>query len=248
MDEFFIILILIGIVSAFIGTLAGGGGLITLPAMMLVGVPIQTGIATNKFSSGIAACTSVFYLMRNKQVSTKTILMNVSIAFIGGITGALITSSISETNMNIIALILLVFAFITTITNKKWASEDNKNKMLTKKRSYLIPYFVAVYDGGFGPGSSTFAILHYMGRNETYLKAVQLTRVLILGSCFGAFLVFYNTGFIQWNYAIAMAIGSAIGSQIGLLALPHIPIKVAKMLLVSIIILLIGQVGYKLIV
>ncbi|WP_052343626.1 sulfite exporter TauE/SafE family protein [Bacillus massiliigorillae] len=244
--EFSIILIVIGIFSSFIGTLAGGGGLITLPAMMLVGIPIQTGIATNKFSSGIAALTSVSYLLRNKQISFKTICLNLCIASIGGFSGAIITTSISEKEMNFIALLLLVFAFFVTLNNKRWTN-NNENSKNVKKQSILFPYLVAMYDGGFGPGSSTFGILYYLGRNETYLKAAQLTRVLILGSCFGAFLVFYIIGFIQWNYAIAMAIGSAIGSQIGLFALPHIPIKVAKNLLTFIIILLIGQVIFKLV-
>lgn len=57
--------------------------------------------------------------------------------------------------------------------------------------------------------------------------------------------MFYQTGFVQWHNAIAMAIGSAIGSQIGLLALPRIPVRYAKSLLITIIFLLIGQVLYK---
>lgn len=62
----FLLLMMIGMLSAFIGTLAGGGGIITLPAMMLIGIPIQVGIATNKFSSGIASFTSIIYLLKNK--------------------------------------------------------------------------------------------------------------------------------------------------------------------------------------
>jgi uncharacterized protein len=67
-----------------------------------------------------------------------------------------------------------------------------------------------------------------MNGNNTYMKAIQLTRVLIPGSCLGAFIVFYQTGFVQWHYAIAMAISSAVGSQIGLLALPKVPLEFAK--------------------
>ncbi|WP_369690102.1 TSUP family transporter [Effusibacillus lacus] len=90
-------------------------------------------------------------------------------------------------------------------------------------------------------------MIHFMRKSNTYTKAVQLTRVLILGSCVGAFIIFYNTGFVQWDYAIVMAIGSALGSQIGLFALPHIPLKFAKALLLAIIFLLIGQVVFNII-
>ncbi|MFD3446032.1 sulfite exporter TauE/SafE family protein [Microbacteriaceae bacterium 4G12] len=247
MDTLFFTLLVIGIVSSFIGTLAGGGGLITLPAMMLVGVPIQIGIATNKFSSGVAALTSIFYLLKNKHLSVKTIIMNVCIAFIGGMSGALITSHVTEQTMNIIALTLLLFALIITLKNKQWVSSVEEKAKDTTIVSNVIPFFIAAYDGGFGPGSSTFGILHYMNQKNTYMKAVQLTRVLIFGSCCGAFIIFYQTGFVQWYYAIAMAIGSAIGSQIGLIALPKVPVKLAKILLVTIIFLLMGQVAFKII-
>ncbi len=235
LDTLFFTLIGIGIVSSFIGTLAGGGGLITLPAMMLVGIPIQIGIATNKFSSGVAALTSVSYLLKNKHLSGKTIVMNVCIALTGGVSGALITSSMTERTMNIIALVLLIFAFIVTLKNKQWVSSVKETDKDTSIISNITPFFIAAYDGGFGPGSSTFGILYYMHRKNTYTKAVQLTRVLILGSCLGAFIVFYQTGFVQWHYAIAMAIGSAVGSQIGLLALPKVPLKFAKYLLITIL-------------
>ncbi|OAT72919.1 sulfite transporter TauE/SafE [Parageobacillus thermoglucosidasius] len=247
LDTLFFTLIGIGMIFSFIGTLAGGGGLITLPAMMLVGIPVQIGIATNKFSSGIAALTSVSYLLKNKHLSGKTIMMNVCIALAGGASGALITSSMTERTMNIIALALLIFAFIVTLKNKQWVSSVKETDKDTGMISNMLPFFIAAYDGGFGPGSSTFGILYYMHRKNAYPKAVQLTRVLILGSCLGAFMVFYQTGFVQWHYAIAMAIGSAIGSQMGLFVLPKVSLKFAKYLLITIIFLLIGQVLFKIV-
>ncbi|AEH47861.1 sulfite exporter TauE/SafE family protein [Parageobacillus thermoglucosidasius] len=245
MGALFFALMGIGMISSFIGILAGGGGLITLSAMMLVGIPVQIGIATNKFSSGMAALTSVSYLLKNKHLSGKTIMRNVCIALAGGVSGALITSSMTERTMNIIALILLIFSFFVTLKTKQWVSSvkeaDNDTSIISK----IMPFFIAAYDGGFGPGSSTFGILYYMHRKNSYAKAVQLTRVLILGSCLGAFIVFYQTGFVQWHYAIALAIGSAIGSQMGLLVLPKVSLKLAKSLLMAIIFLLIVQVLFK---
>ncbi|MCM3737897.1 sulfite exporter TauE/SafE family protein [Bacillus cytotoxicus] len=244
-----IILFFIGIVSSFVGTLAGGGGLITLPAMILTGIPIQTSIATNKFSSGIAAFSSVTYLIHLKQLSIKTIIQNLFVAFLGGIGGALITTHISEKTMNIIAFILLFFALVVTIKNKRWidTAQCGHHESIKKKWTPFILFFIATYDGGFGPGSSTFGILYYMKKQQTYLEAVQLTRVLIFGSCAGAFIIFYQTGFLQWPYAIAMAFGSIIGSQIGLLVLPRVPLKIAKLLLITIMCFLIIQMVFKII-
>lgn len=242
-----LLIFFIGIVSSFVGTLAGGGGLITLPAMMLTGIPIQTSIATNKFSSGIAAFSSGFYLIHHKHLKIRTIIKDVLVAFIGGIGGAFLTAHVSEQTMNMTAFILLFFALVVTIRNKGW----NENIQLEKKITYnkiqrlLIPFFIAAYDGGFGPGSSTFGILYYMKQQQTYIKAVQLTRVLIFGSCVGGFIIFYQTGFLEWPFAIAMAFGSIIGSQIGLIILPKVPLKLARSLLISIVCLLMAQMIYK---
>ncbi|WP_249660767.1 sulfite exporter TauE/SafE family protein [Lysinibacillus fusiformis] len=238
-------LICIGIIAAFIGTLAGGGGLITLPAMMLVGIPIQTSIATNKFSTGISALSSIFYLLYHKELHLKAILKYIAIAGIGGVGGALLAVSLSEKAMNFTACILLIFALVVTLKNKAWTNTVNHTEHTTS--SLWQPFFIAMYDGGFGPGSSTFSILYYLRCQHTYIKAVQLTRVLLFGSCTGAFIVFYQTGFIQWHYAIAMALGSILGSQLGLLVLPHMPIKIAKLLLPVIISLLIIQMLWKII-
>ncbi|MED4889544.1 sulfite exporter TauE/SafE family protein [Lysinibacillus sp. FSL R7-0073] len=238
-------LVCIGIIAAFIGTLVGGGGLITLPAMMLIGIPIQTSIATNKFSTGISALSSIFYLLYHKELHLKAIIKYIAIAGIGGVCGALLAVSLSEQIMNFIACILLIFALVVTFQNKAWTDTENHTEHTTS--SLWQPFFIAMYDGGFGPGSSTFSILYYLRCHHTYIKAVQLTRVLLFGSCTGAFIGFYQTGFIQWHYAIAMALGSIIGSQLGLLVLPHIPIKVAKLLLTVIISLLIIQMLWKII-
>lgn len=244
-------LMLIGLGASFIGTLAGGGGLITVPGMMLTGIPIQTSIATNKFSSGIAALSSVFYLIRNKQLSVHFLLITILIAVLGGIGGALVTTNIQEETMNIIAFALLCFALIVTIKNKQWTAtiqQDKKQKQqkTTKKRLY-IPFLIAAYDGGFESGSATFSILFYLKSNFTYIKAVQMTRVIILGSCTGGFIIYYQNGFINWYYAICMAVGSIIGSQIGLLVLPKVSQKAAKTLLVVIISALMLQMIVKII-
>jgi uncharacterized protein len=248
LETSFFLLTLIGILSSFVGTLAGGAGLITLPAMMLVGIPIQAGIATNKFSAGLASLTSITYLLKNKELDVKTIIVStIFISSIGGVIGARITSSIREKKMNAIALVLLLFALFVSLQNKQWVSSVENKKKKSGIISKILSFSIAIYDGGFGPGSSTFAVLHYMSQQYTYVKAAQLTRVFIFGSCLGAFIVYYQTGFVEWHYALAMAIGSAVGSQIGLLALPRIPLRVAKSMLVSILFLLIGQILYKLI-
>ncbi|MGG1481175.1 sulfite exporter TauE/SafE family protein [Bacillus smithii] len=241
MDLNTIILVSIGLGASFPGTIAGGAGLITVPAMMLIGIPVQTSIATNKFSSGIAAASSVFYLLHRKQVGGITILYIFLLALAGGIGGALWTSHLQEKSMKVLAFCLLCFALAVNLKSKKWSLNPDSQSYSINKRNIYYPILIAAYDGGFGPGSSTFSILYFMKHNSSYKDAAQLTRVLIFGSCAGGFIVFYQNGFIHWPYAVAMALGSTVGSQIGILTLPKIPTKIAKYLLNLIICLLIIQ-------
>lgn len=240
-----IILACIGVLASILGTLVGGAGLVTLPAMMLFGIPVHTGIATNKFSTAIGSFTSVFYLLRKGDLTIRDVSIFLSIALIGGLSGALITTSIPEKTMNGLALILLIFAFFVSLNNKNWTATTTVSTVQKNWKTYTLPYFIGVYDGSFGPGATTFGIIHYMKQNLSYVKAVQYARALILGSSIGAFLVFVQTSYFDWHYAIAMAIGSMIGSQIGVYLLPYIPLRLAKFLLTSILVIIITEVTIK---
>ena len=247
MDDTLILLGVIGMFASFMGTLAGGQAIITLPGMILLGIPIHTSIATNKFSNGFACLTSILYLWKKGTLEIKTIYMHICIAFVGGGLGAFITSSISDKALNIIALCLLVLALFVAFKQKQWIEKAQTQYSKSWRFRNILLFLISVYDGGFGPGSSTFSILHFMNQGNTYVKAAQLTRVLIFGSCLGAFIVFYKTGVVHWPYAIAMALGSALGSQIGILALPHIPFRVAHSLMTLILFFLVGQMVFKLV-
>lgn len=244
MDAQGVMLFFIGLFAAFLGTLAGGAGLITLPAMMLFGIPVQVGVATNKFSTGIASFAGVITLTKQKAISWKRAWRSVTVAIIGGVAGASITSHLSERTMNIVALILLCFALVISLGN--W-EVDPKKAISSGKMNALLPLLIAIYDGSFGPGSSTFGILHYTRQTGAYLQAVQLTRVLIFGSCLGAFLIYYQTGYFQWYYAIPLALGSILGTEVALKVVPRIPKTLAKKMINGIIVLLIVQVSLKLI-
>jgi uncharacterized membrane protein YfcA len=122
--------------------------------------------------------------------------------------GGFITSNINEKILNIVVIVLLSFALFVTML-KKPAQEDGQshpreNSSLIQK---TLSFFIAVYDGGFGPGSSTLGIMMFIHRGYRYMEAVYLTRMLILGSASGAMIVFWKNGFINWYYVIPLTVG-----------------------------------------
>lgn len=242
------ILFVLGVGAAVLGTLAGGGGLITLPMMLFLGIPIQTGIATNKFASGLGSFSSILYTLKKKEFTPRLIFQFVFVSIIGGGCGAFVTSMLSDHVMNIVALILLIGSLWITFASKRWKYESINvekihNQTIVDKS---IQLGIGVYDGGFGPGSSTFAILYFLRKGFNYVGSVQLARVLNFGSCLAAFIIFFVTGHFQWKIALTMAAASIIGNQLGLRFAEYVPIKIARMLLIAVSVLLIVQVSLKL--
>jgi len=247
MDSTMLLMFFLGIGASFLGTLAGGGGLVTLPVMLFLGIPIQTGIATNKFASGLGSFSSVMYSLRRKKEPNQFYFFLIGLSIVGGAIGALVTSMLPEKLMNIVALVLLVFALGLTLQKSRWTNEQLPKNVSVKGWKRYLPLGIGIYDGGFGPGSSTFAIIYFLNQGQNYVQSVQLARVLNFGSCLSAFIIFYATGHFKWDVAITMAVASIIGNQLGLRVAKYVSIKLARTFLLSISCLLVLQIVVKII-
>ncbi|MER1988036.1 MAG: sulfite exporter TauE/SafE family protein [Solibacillus sp.] len=234
-------LLAIGIIASMVGSMFGAAGLVTLPAMLLVGIPIHTTVAVNKFATGISAFTNVLTFLIKKQITFKSILPLILTATFGGVVGAFLATRLSEQLMNIIACILLIFALIIVITSKQFilngAKQDNP-----QPTNLIAPFIISIYDGGFGPGSASMSITYYLKKQYLYLKAVEFSRIIIFSSCFGAFWLYLWLGLMDWGVAIPIAIGSIIGSHLGLKLLPLMKMKWLQVILPIIFALLILQI------
>lgn len=233
------VLLLIGIVSNVLGTLAGGGGLITLPTMLLLGIPAHSAIGANKVANMISTSTNIVTMLRKKELSGKEIRPIVVICAIGGVLGGYTASYLTTKTLTLIAIILLLFAFLLSLFGK--ASFGNSLQLQLKKRTKALLMSVGFYDGIFGPGSGTLLIYLFAAEKLAYMKAVMLGRVGIFATCTGAAIVYISKGHIMWYETLFLIIGSIIGAQIGLYVARKVSIKVATILLRCITLILIAQ-------
>ncbi|MBE1556248.1 sulfite exporter TauE/SafE family protein [Sporosarcina limicola] len=209
----YIMLYFIGFAATILGTLAGGGGLISLPAMLLMGLPVHSAIGANKVSNTVSSLSSFLVIYKNKEVTVKEALTVVPISLAGGVTGGVIASFLKEEWMIVIAIVLLTFAFITSFLGK--ADFDGSEAFHVNKKSAASLYGIGIYDGVFGPGSGTLALYLYARMRMSYLRAVGLSRIMIFSSCFGASISYISTGKIIWPLTIALMLGSISGAQLG---------------------------------
>lgn len=235
------ILFTIGLLAAIIGVLFGAAGFILMPSLLLVGIPIHTTVAVNKFATGISALSNVVSFVITGRLSVKKYFSFMIVSCLGGVLGAIFAILLSERIMNVVACISLIFAFMMVLRSNKWIVKDVK-EIEEQRINKLIPFAISIYDGGFGPGSALMNITYFLKKQHHYLKAVELTRMISLSSCTGAFLFYYLTGIVNWGIAIPVSLGSIAGSFIGLKIIPYIQTKWIQIILPIIFLFLIVQV------
>ena len=150
--------------AGFVDSIAGGGGLISLPAYMIVGLPAHTAIATNKISSSMGTAVSSFYYLRQGFMKWKICAPSIVAAFIGSALGAKITLMIDEKVLKIAMLIVLPIILFYVLRSK--ALQEDPNYEVVDKvtpnlimKCIVIAFAVGIYDGIYGPGTGTFLML-----------------------------------------------------------------------------------------
>lgn len=238
----YLLFLLIGIIGNVIGTLVGGGGLITLPTMMLMGVPVHSAIGANKVSNMVSAFSSFYTIYQRKELAWNEMRSVLLVSLIGGTLGGLFASFMSSQSLTFIAIILLGFALVMSFMGG--ADFGDKERFAMNRKNGPILLGVGFYDGMFGPGSSTLALYTYAHEKISYIKAVGLSRVGVFAMCSGAAITYIATGKIEWPLTLILMIGSTIGAQIGLVLARKVKAHQVKLLLRIVTIVLIIQLVY----
>lgn len=230
--------------AGFIDSVAGGGGLITLPSLLAVGLPPHIALGTNKFQSMFGTSFALLNFTRKKKVVWKIAAVGVPVALAGSVLGAKIALFVpaSVVAKIIVAVIppLAAFVFFSGRVLKLRHEGGTKGWhiwVLTPIACLLI----GTYDGFLGPGTGTFLIiaLAFLSRMQL-VEASATAKTFNLASNVGAFVTFLVSGCVYFPYAMAMAgfniMGNIIGSHY---AMKHGREFIKKILLVSLSLLFI---------
>jgi len=235
--------------GGFVDSIAGGGGLITLPAYVLTGMPIHMALGSNKFSSFFGTAFSVFNFLRNKKVYLKAIPVSVVLAIIGSAFGAYVVLFVSAEVLRIVLIVIVPIVAIFVLVKKDFGKEDKTDTL--KTRTILIGAGIAAltigfYDGFFGPGTGTFLILIF-----TVLLRFDLVtangnaKIINLSSNAGSLITFIINGQVAWQLVIIAAIFGIAGNFIGSSLAIRIGAKVIKPVLVAVLIVLLGTIIFR---
>jgi len=234
--------------GGFIDSIAGGGGLISLPALLAVGVPPHVAIATNRFQGSFGSFTAALNFIRKGYVDAAEILRGVVFTFIGGLVGAYVLLLIDAKFLNYLIPILLLALFFYMIFSPNLGEAPAKPKMSKKSFYAIFGLVLGFYDGFFGPGTGSFWTFALVGILGLYMKkAVAHTKVLNFTSNIVSLGVFIIGGQILWLVGAVMAIGQIAGSFAGSSLVMRCDVKFVRKMLLLVVAVTILKLLYGLI-
>lgn len=214
--DIYAILFLLAGIAGFIDAIAGGGGLITIPALLAAGLPPAAALATNKLQASGGSFSASLYFVRKKAVDLRTvwkmILGTFSGAMVGTIAVQLIDASIVKSLLPILVLVVgLYFLF-----SPKLGEKDCHQRLSFTAFALAAAFPIGFYDGFFGPGTGSFlcvAFVTLLGFNLA--KATAHAKILNFTSNFTSLVFFILGGEVYWTLGFVMMIGGFLGARLG---------------------------------
>jgi hypothetical protein len=240
-------LFFVALIAGLVDAIAGGGGLLTVPALMATGMPTEMVFGTNKGSAVFGSGAALLRFWRARLVDTKRARLLFPLGMIGSFLGAALLLALDKNILRPLVLVLLVVAgFVVAFVRPPptHASTPPKNAGL---KTAILALVIGAYDGFFGPGTGTFLIIGFVVLLHLSLQEASANaKVVNFASNLAAMLILTWKGLVIWKLSIPMAAGQFIGGTIGAqLAVKGGDTLVRRVVLV-VVLALVSKLGYEL--
>lgn len=216
--HFLIVCPLVG-VAGFVDSIAGGGGLISLPAYLISGLPVHTCIATNKLSSSMGTTVATTKYALSGYIDWHLAVFCAAASLAGAALGANIALLISDGVFRVLMLIILPLTALYVLRRKNlFSGEDRKELSFlhTVLLSSVIAFLLGMYDGFYGPGTGTFLILLLTRLAHMELhRANGITKVINLSSNIASLAVYLLNGQVLLPLGLCAGAFSILGNYLG---------------------------------
>lgn len=245
-----LVLCLLVFVAGLVDSIAGGGGLISLPAYLAVGLPEHAALATNKFSSVLGTLTASARYVRAGQWSLASALPAFLGALLGAALGARLVLLVPAKAVAAIVLVLVPAVLVVLLFKDRLLGRREGAAVPTGRAVWLpaglLGLGVGAYDGFFGPGTGTFLTIGFHAAlGLPLLVAAGNARLVNLASNAGAVVVFLAKGEVVFPLALLAAGAGILGNQVGAALALRKGERVVKPLLVGVLVLLLVEVVRK---
>ena len=227
-------LTLVAAIAGFVDSMAGGGGLIVIPALLFAGVSPLYALGTNKLQSVFGTAIALRNYWRSGLVEWRPNRLTVLLAFAGAVAGALIVQSINTRLLQLIVPLLLVASALYVLLSPRMTDEDAHHRV-TSNGYAPIGAAIGFYDGFFGPGAGTFYTTTLVAlRGYGLTKATALAKLVNVASAIASLVLFALGGHLAWLLGLCMAAGAMAGGWLGSHSALRFGAKLIRPLLVTI--------------
>lgn len=204
--------------AGFVDSVAGGGGIISLPAYLMAGVPAHLAAGTNKVVNGCGTLMATAKYFRNGKVRPRPAAIAAAAALAGSVIGAKLASMIAEAALETIMLVALPCVAVFLAVKRDFGG-DAAGEVEPKREalvSALIGFGVGCYDGLLGPGTGTFMILCFTAfLSMDLLTASGCSKAANLASNVGSAVVWIARGSVLWKLAAPAVVCNILGAWFG---------------------------------
>jgi uncharacterized membrane protein YfcA len=231
-------------VAGFVNSIAGGGGLISLPALLAAGLPPQLAIGTNKGQAVFGAFASVASFWRRRSLDRDRALLGFAAGFCGALAGARCMLAIPAAPLRgIVMALLLASAAIVLARRNVVPRQRNLSPASARLALVGIGLGLGFYDGFFGPATGSMLVVAFATVfGDSLTRASGNAKVVNFASNLAAFITFLVHGTVLWRIALPMAAANVIGSTTG----AHLAVRTGDRLVRAFVLVVVSAVVVKL--
>jgi uncharacterized membrane protein YfcA len=205
-----------GLVAGFVDTIAGGGGLLTLPMLLNLCPDPKFALGTNKFQSTFGSTSATFHFARAGTLNLQEVRRACLLAFLGSLIGTLLVQQFDSHRLKQILPVLLFAVALFVWLRPQLGEKDIHPRISRVKFDFIFAFGIGFYDGILGPGTGTFLALAFMlGLGLNLTKATANTKALNWASNVASLIVFALAQKIWLAAGLVMGAGQMIGARLG---------------------------------
>ncbi len=235
----FLIVCPLAFLAGFVDSIAGGGGLISLPAYMIAGLPVHTAIGTNKLSAGMGTAVATWRFWKKGYIPIKEALVGIVLALAGSWIGAKIALMIDDSLFRIIMLVILPVTAAYVMFNKSMEHTNQEEAIFSMKTRIMvagIAFVIGIYDGLYGPGTGTFLMILLTSVAKLSLqKAAGVTKAINLTTNITALAVYLLNGKVLFILGLMAGVFSIAGNYIGAQCFTKSGVKLVKPIMILVL-------------
>ncbi len=214
--ELVLVLFAVALVAGWVDTIAGGGGLLSIPVLLLMGVPPAAAVATNKLQGSAGTLIASLYFIRRREVDLYEIRYLIVGTFLGSIAGAWLLLQVDAQLLLAYLPVLLIAIALYFLLSPSIRDIDSVPRISLLAMALFACPLLGFYDGFLGPGTGSFMLLAFVVlAGYRVSKATAHTKVLNFTSNFASLLYFVFFGEIYWILGSVMIVGQLLGATLG---------------------------------